>query len=66
MISFEFLNPASKTETNRDITSLETDNPDIIIIQAMLKKWKWIRFKLSNAELEQAGISTGLRIKLQF
>ncbi len=20
----------------------------------MLKKWKWIRFKLSNAELEQA------------
>ena len=32
----------------------------------MLKKWKWIRFRLSNAELEQAGISTGLRVKFQF
>ncbi len=32
----------------------------------MLKKWKWIRFKLSNAELEQGGISIGLRVKLQF
>ena len=29
-MSFEFLNAASKTETNRDNTNLETDNPDII------------------------------------
>ncbi len=29
MISFEFSN-AAKTETNRDNTNLETDNPDII------------------------------------
>jgi hypothetical protein len=32
----------------------------------MLKKWKWIRFKLSNAELEQAGISTGLSKNYNF
>ena len=30
LISFEFSNAASKTETNRDNTNLETDNPDII------------------------------------
>jgi hypothetical protein len=32
----------------------------------MLKKWKWIRFKLSNAELEHAGISTELRVNYNF
>ena len=66
MISFEFSNAASKTETNRDDTNLETDNPDIINHPGNAEKWKWIRFKLSNAELEQDGISTGLRVKLQF
>jgi hypothetical protein len=29
LISFEFSNAASKTETNRDNTNLETDNLDI-------------------------------------
>jgi hypothetical protein len=29
LISFEFLNAASKTETNSDNTIRETDNPDI-------------------------------------
>jgi hypothetical protein len=30
LISFEFSNATSKTETNRDNTNLETDNRDII------------------------------------
>ncbi len=30
LISFECLNAASKTETNRDNTNRETGNPDII------------------------------------
>ncbi len=53
LISFEFSNAASKTETNRDNTNRETGNPDIINHPGNAGKWKLISFKLSNAELEQ-------------
>jgi hypothetical protein len=53
LISFEFLNAASKTETKRDNRNRETDNPDIVHHPGNAEKWRLISFKLLNAELQQ-------------